>query len=200
MVKSIHLASLLLLLGVNAAWAQNVRPQLLAVMMACEASVSDQSLAALDAAEIGYWPGRIAGSFRGEPDVGGEAFALFVSVGEGEATTCTLRQVRDYVSVPYREMEPTVEAWARQAVSTTRETYFDPGLAARVVYDCWATRPYRAIAELTRFSGRERTLARGQGIELPEHATALSLNVYPIDQNRCAAIDAALDEHDLRGT
>lgn len=185
---------------VNAARAQEVQPELLGLLQACEQTVitsepDPMSAVGIEVREL------LAGLFRFEGDAMVDGHPMEIRVqGSGSGASCAFRLIAAEVSDQPPHPGPTLEAWLQTASPAPRETFFDPRFERRMYYVCDGDVTYGAAVEMREFTETERRRATERGVTLSDDAVALQFQALPMSANECAALNARLDAENLRGT
>lgn len=196
---SIICASIVALFA-QAASAQDIRPDLAALLQACNDSVatfSPEPLSDIDIVveDLGFGLMR----YDGDIEADGHPMGVRISAGSG-GLSCAFRLNRREITEQPLHPGSTLEAWAQAAEHQNRETYFDPDLGARVYFVCDADVGYRAVVFLREFDGTERRRASDRGVTLTDDSVAIEFFAEPMSSAACAALNERLDAMDLRGT
>ncbi len=200
MMRSTIIISSLVALSANTVSAQDIRPDLAALLHVCNQSVALSSPDPLD--EIGIVVENLGfGLMRYEGDVVADGHQMGVRVSGGsQGLACAFRLNRREIAEQPLDPQPTLDAWAQALDQPGRETYFDPEIDGRVYFVCDADIRYRAVVFLRPFDETERRRASGRGIALTDDAVAVEFHAEPMSGEACAALNERLDTMDLRGT
>lgn len=187
-------------LTVNTASADEVQPELLALLQACEQSAVTASRDPLVEINIEVRE-LLAGLWRVEGDVivDGQPMALDVR-GSSYSVGCRFRLNHSELMEQPPHPGPTVEAWLQSADRPNLETYFDPQLDARVYFVCEGYVTYQTAVYLHTISDADRRRASDRGVALTDEAVAIGFQAQPLAASDCAGLNERIDDLDLRGT
>lgn len=189
-----------LALLVTAASAQEVQPELLGLLQACEQTVVTGSPDPMAEIDI-IVPELLAGLFRFDGDVRVDGHPMEVQVmGGSGGWSCAFELNMQELTEQPPHPGPTLEAWVQTASPTPMETFLDPGIDARMYFVCDGDATFGAVVGLRDVPSRDRRQASERGVTLSDDAVAIRFRALPMSANECVALNERLDAEDLRGT